>query len=104
MISRYILSLSLSLSAMTAAAHAETLAPGGAQTFAQTSASASIQVNEDKSIRPFRIQVPEEAITDLRRRIRETRWPEKETVSDRSQGNQLANMQEIVRYWGSGYD
>ena len=51
-----------------------------------------------------RIQVPEEAITDLRRRIRETRWPEQETVSDRSQGNQLANMQEIVRYWGSGYD
>ncbi|WP_432761421.1 epoxide hydrolase family protein [Rhizobium mayense] len=83
-----------------AAAHAETAAPGGAQ----MSATATVQATEDKSIRPFRIHVPEKAIADLRRRIRETRWPEKETVPDRSQGGQLANMQAIVKYWGSDYD
>ncbi len=104
MIRKYVLSLSLSLSAMAAAAHAETPAPSGAETFAQMSAAASVQPNEDKSIRPFRVHVPEKAITDLRRRIRETRWPDKETVNDRSQGGQLAKMQEIVKYWGSGYD
>ena len=88
------------------AAHAETTspAPGGAQTFAPASATAGVQPNEDASIRPFRVQVQEKAITDLRRRIHETRWPDKETVPDRSQGGQLAKMQEIVRYWGSGYD
>jgi pimeloyl-ACP methyl ester carboxylesterase len=89
---------------MTAAAHAETPAPGGAQTFALTSASASIQVNEDKSIRPFQIHVPEKAITDLRRRIAATRWPDRETVTDQSQGVPLAKIQPLVRYWGTGYD
>ena len=55
-------------------------------------------------IRPFQVHVPEAALADLRRRIAETRWPDKETVTDRSQGNQLAKLQEIVRYWGSDYD
>ena len=58
----------------------------------------------DTAIRPFQVHVPEAALTDLRRRIAETRWPDKETVTDRSQGNQLAKLQEIVRYWGSDYD
>jgi pimeloyl-ACP methyl ester carboxylesterase len=58
----------------------------------------------DPSIRPFRVQVPEEALADLRRRIRDTRWPDKETVPDRSQGNQLATMQDIARYWTTDYD
>jgi pimeloyl-ACP methyl ester carboxylesterase len=102
-ISKYVRSLSLSLLAMAAAAHAQTLAPG-AQTIAPVSATASAQPDEDKSIRPFRVNVPETAIADLQRRIRETRWPDKETVPDRSQGGQLAKMQEIVAYWGSGYD
>ena len=57
----------------------------------------------DQAIRLFRINVPEEAIVDLRRRIAETRWPDKETVTDRSQGNQLGKLQEIVRYWGTDY-
>ena len=56
------------------------------------------------AIRPFRIQFPDQALTDLRRRLATTRWPEKETVADRSQGNQLATMQQIVQYWGSGYN
>ena len=58
----------------------------------------------DTTVRPFRIEVPEEAITDLRRRIADTRWPERETVSDLSQGAPLAKVQELVQYWGSNYD
>src|SRR4029453_9101922 len=58
----------------------------------------------DTSIRPFRVHVPDEALVDLKRRIKATRWPEKETVADRSQGAQLASLQELVRYWGTGYD
>ena len=55
-------------------------------------------------VKPFRINVPQADIVDLRRRLRETRWPEKETVGDPSQGPQLAQLQELVRYWGNGYD
>ena len=58
----------------------------------------------DTALRPFRVNVPEAALVDLRRRIAETRWPDKETVADRSQGTQLANLQEIVRHWGTDYD
>jgi pimeloyl-ACP methyl ester carboxylesterase len=56
------------------------------------------------AIRPFRVDIPEEAIADLRRRIAATRWPEKETVPDPSQGVQLATMQKLARYWGTDYD
>jgi pimeloyl-ACP methyl ester carboxylesterase len=59
---------------------------------------------EDSAIRPFRIDVPEEALVDLRRRLAATRWPDKETVADRSQGVPLAEMQQLVQYWQSGYD
>jgi pimeloyl-ACP methyl ester carboxylesterase len=59
---------------------------------------------EDDAIRPFRVNVPEEQLVDLRRRIAATRWPDKETVTDRSQGNQLAKLQDIVRYWGADYN
>ncbi len=55
-------------------------------------------------VRPFRINVPEEALVDLRRRVLATRWPDRETVTDRSQGAQLAKIQELVRYWGTDYD
>jgi pimeloyl-ACP methyl ester carboxylesterase len=58
----------------------------------------------DAAIRPFRANVPEEALLDLRRRVAATRWPDRETVTDRSQGVQLAKLQELVRYWGNGYD
>jgi len=56
------------------------------------------------AIRPFRINVPEEDLADLRRRIAATRWPEKETVADQSQGVQLATIQELARYWATDYD
>ncbi len=55
-------------------------------------------------IRPFSVEVPEEELVDLRRRIAATRWPERETVADETQGVQLATMQELVRYWGTEYD
>jgi Epoxide hydrolase N terminus len=57
---------------------------------------------EDRSIRPFRADVPQAALEDLRPRINATRWPDKET--DPSQGVPLDRLQELVRYWGSGYD
>ena len=56
------------------------------------------------AIRPFRIDIPEEALDDLRRRIAATQWPEKETVADSSQGVPLALMQELARYWATEYD
>src|SRR6267154_1672775 len=61
-------------------------------------------VGDDNTIRPFHVSVPDEQLVDLRRRIAATRWPDKETVADQSQGAQLAKLQELVRYWGSGYD
>jgi hypothetical protein len=53
----------------------------------------------DNAIRPFRVDVPEEQLVDLRRRIAETRWSDRETVSDRSQGIQLTKLQELAQYW-----
>jgi pimeloyl-ACP methyl ester carboxylesterase len=55
-------------------------------------------------IRPYRINVPEKDLVDLRRRIAATRWPDRETVNDESQGARLAKFQELVRYWGTNYD
>ncbi|TDC50297.1 epoxide hydrolase [Jiangella ureilytica] len=55
-------------------------------------------------IRPFRIEIPEEQIDDLRRRIAATRWPTGELVADRSQGVQLSTLQELARYWANEYD
>jgi pimeloyl-ACP methyl ester carboxylesterase len=61
-------------------------------------------VRGDTSIRPFRVSIPDAKLTELRRRILATQWPEKETVDDQSQGVPLATMQELARYWGTGYD
>ena len=58
----------------------------------------------ETEIRPFRVDFPEEQVADLRRRIAATRWPERETVTDDSQGVRLAMMQELARYWGADYD
>src|ERR671938_513211 len=58
----------------------------------------------DLTIRPFQIHVPEEDLVDLRRRIAATKWPEKETVEDQSQGPRLATMQALARYWAEEYD
>jgi hypothetical protein len=55
-------------------------------------------------IRPFRVDVPDEALQDLRRRIAATNWPEKETVGDDSQGVPLAMVQGLARHWATDYD
>ncbi len=61
-------------------------------------------MNSDNDIRPFRIDIPQTQLDDLRRRIKATRWPDQETVSDESQGVQLNTMQELADYWGTDYD
>jgi hypothetical protein len=55
-------------------------------------------------VRPFRVEIPEEKLADLRRRLAATRWPDMELVGDRSQGVQLATIQELVRCWAEEYD
>ena len=63
------------------------------------------QTGSDKTaVRPFRVNVPEAELTELRRRINATRWPERETVTDDSQGVPLAMIQELARYWATDYD
>ena len=57
-----------------------------------------------EALRPFHINVPQEVLDDLRRRVEATKWPEREQVSDASQGVQLATMQELARYWATEYD
>jgi pimeloyl-ACP methyl ester carboxylesterase len=64
----------------------------------------STTVDSVVDVRPFEVDVPDEALEDLRRRITATRWPEKETVADQSQGVQLATIQALARYWGADYD
>jgi pimeloyl-ACP methyl ester carboxylesterase len=59
---------------------------------------------EDNTIRSFHIDVPEDELAELRRRIAATRWPSKELVADRSQGVQLGPLQELARYWATDYD
>ena len=61
-------------------------------------------IDSGTEIRLFQIEVPEEELAELRRRIAATRWPEKETVADQTQGVQLATIQELARYWGTEYD
>jgi pimeloyl-ACP methyl ester carboxylesterase len=59
---------------------------------------------ESDAVRPFRIAIPEADLVDLRRRVAATRWPDRETVTDRSQGVRLTTIQQLVRYWQSDYD
>jgi pimeloyl-ACP methyl ester carboxylesterase len=62
------------------------------------------KVETAMEIRPFHVDIPEQELADLRRRIAATRWPSKELVADRSQGVQLATLQELARYWTTEYD
>lgn len=71
---------------------------------AETTLVSSKNQQADESIRPFQIHVPQSQLDDLRKRIANTRWPDKETVGDISQGIQLQRVQELIRYWGSEYD
>ena len=71
---------------------------------ASTSNEATTAAVEDATVRPFHIEVPQEEIDELRRRVLATRWPDKETVDNRSQGVQLAKLRPLVEYCGTGYD
>src|SRR5262245_7075580 len=63
------------------------------------------QAKADKTtVRPFRVDVPESELTELKRRLDATRWPERETVADTSQGVPLAPLQDLARYWATDYD
>jgi len=69
-----------------------------------TPAFAQQTSSDNTALRPFDVNVPEAELTDLRRRISATKWPERETVTDASQGVQLATMQALARYWATDYD
>jgi len=98
--------LSLSLTRRSALATAAVTIGAGLIPSHRTLAGGASEPPLAKSdaIRPFRINIPEEDLAELRRRIAATRWPDKETVTDQSQGAPLAKMQALVSYWGSGYD
>jgi pimeloyl-ACP methyl ester carboxylesterase len=89
---------------------AESLQSAGQRPAAVAAAGAVVagaavaKADDDTAIRPFRARVPDEDVADMRRRLLATRWPDKETVDDSSQGPQLANLQQLVRYWATDYD
>jgi pimeloyl-ACP methyl ester carboxylesterase len=69
-----------------------------------TARAGALPAELDETVRPFHVDVPEEELVDLRRRIAATRWPEQETVDDQTQGVQLGTIQALARYWGRDYD
>jgi pimeloyl-ACP methyl ester carboxylesterase len=82
-----------------AASNATGARPSTSSTTVKTSTA-----SDDAPVRPFRVNIPEAALDDLRQRLLATRWPEREMVTDRSQGVQLATLQKLARYWTSEYD
>src|SRR5260221_4852107 len=79
-------------------------AAGAMLAFGTAVAPARVAVGRPDAIRPFQFRASEKALADLRRRIVATRWPDKETVADASQGVQLATMQKLAQYWASKHD
>src|SRR5689334_18621529 len=77
------------------------LAAAGAASLLRSQASAA---TADDAVRPFTFKASRSDLDDLRRRVAATKWPEKETASDDSQGVQLATMQKLARYWATDYD
>jgi len=75
-------------------------------TMTQTSATQQgrERLADNSAIRPFHVNVPEAELTELRKRIKATKWPERETVTDQTQGVQLATTQALARYWATDYD
>src|SRR5215213_706063 len=78
--------------------------PSAAVLAQQPPQPATVRATGKNAIRPFRISIPQEAVNELRRRIAATRWPDRETVTDSSQGVQLAAIQALARYWMTDYD
>ncbi|WP_457095480.1 epoxide hydrolase family protein [Lysobacter sp. P5_B9] len=75
-----------------------------ALTLSLATAAGAATMDDTNAIRPFHVHVADAQLVDLRHRLEVTRWPDKETVTDRSQGAQLADLQGLVRYWAKGYD
>ena len=71
---------------------------------ATSAAQGSVQATDKSSIRPFQFTFTDAELTDLRRRVNATKWPERELVQDASQGVQLSTMQKLASYWGKDYD
>ncbi|WP_077034344.1 epoxide hydrolase family protein [Pelomonas sp. KK5] len=93
---------SASLAALPGASRAE--GPGTVTWTGPTGATLADGSAGTDAIRPFRIEVPDKDLLEMQRRIRATRWPDRETVRDTSQGVQLATLQALMAYWGSTYD
>jgi pimeloyl-ACP methyl ester carboxylesterase len=95
---------------LASSSHAQTMtAPTSpsvdTRTSVATSGTTKLRAKADSTaIRPFTFNIPEERLVEMKRRIAETQWPEKETVSDQSQGVPLATMRELARYWATDYD
>src|SRR5690348_16694946 len=89
---------SIIASAVTTVGLAAMTVPGAAQV------SQVSNVQGSTAIRPFHTYASDEAIADLRRRVQDTHWPDKEVVTDESQGIKLVTMQKLADYWASAYD
>ena len=83
---------------------ANILATGALMLFTATGFAQSKSTTDTNAIRPYHISFPNEELTALRQRINATRWVDKETVTDQSQGVKLAQIQDLVKYWGTDYD
>ena len=99
-----IAALSVSFFACASSDDARTLSASATGAVVVAQAPAIGRAPEERAIRPFAVRVPQAELDDLRRRIAATRWPDRETVADRSQGAQLERLQALVRYWGTDYD
>jgi pimeloyl-ACP methyl ester carboxylesterase len=71
---------------------------------ADAQSGSKMEIGSEKSVRPFQAKVTDADLKDLRKRLQETKWPDKETVTDQSQGANLSNMKELIKYWGTNYD
>jgi pimeloyl-ACP methyl ester carboxylesterase len=111
------ISICMSSTRALAQAHTDAASPTNQSTLSRTPAMTQLTTVDvparaagqrnaasDDAIRPFRARVSDADVADLRRRLAATRWPDKETVADASQGAQLAQLKELVRYWGTDYD
>jgi hypothetical protein len=74
------------------------------QTVPSVRPAAQVKTDGGAEIRPFRVHFSDEALADLKRRVAATRWPDREVVSDQSQGVQLATVQKLANYWTKDYD
>ena len=73
-------------------------------TLADAQVKSLTNIHSDEAIRPFKVHIPNAELEDLRKRLLATRWPDKETVADQSQGVQLEKIQELVHYWATKYN